>query len=126
MRINRISRSLGLLVLVGLWLEAKETFKAQVTVALSTVPGTFTVSEQGYDWTTDEGHYHSNGVTPWKDVRRWSCTGEVSGFALDIHSQTGVSEFRLRHDDLVHVVNDYFKKYASEKLDKQEGCNPES
>jgi hypothetical protein len=79
----------GGLLVSGLWGQAKQTFKADVTVALSSLPGTFTVSEQGYDWTIPNSQYHSNGVTPWKDVRRWSCNGEHYGFALTADSDDG-------------------------------------
>jgi hypothetical protein len=115
------------LLFSGLWGQApKQTFNVEVNIAMSSLPGTFTVSEQGYDWAiTGKSQYHSEGLTPWKELRHWSCNGEIYGFALTLHHQKGVSGFRFRHDDLVTVVNNYLKKYAGDKLDG-EGCNPES
>ena len=120
----------ALLSMPMLWGQSKQaetprqTFKARLTIGMGDVEVNFIVSQNGYDWNTGpKGYYHSNGVTPWRDVRKWSCTGERSGFALDIHDQTGARGFQFRHDDLVTVVNDYFKKYAGDKL---ESCNPEA
>ena len=123
MRIANVVILVGL-VAAGLWGQAKETFKTKISMGMSDFEGTFTVSTAGYSWTGTDGHYHSNGLIPWKDLRKWSCTGEVSGFALDMHHQTGANTFRFRHDDLVVIVDKYLKKYVGEKLDG--GCNPAS
>ena len=69
----------GLLMAAGLW--AKETFKAQRSMGMSSFEANFTVSETGYSWASTDGHYH-NGPLPWKDVRRWSCNGEMKVTAL--------------------------------------------
>jgi len=122
MRNANIVILVGLLTAAGLW--AKETFKAQMSMAMSSFEVNFTVSEAGYSWAGTDGHYR-NGPIPWKDVRRWSCQGENSGFALTLHHQTGVDDFRFRHDDLVTIVNNYLMKYAGDKLDAKEGCHPD-
>jgi hypothetical protein len=121
---NVVLLLVGLFAGVGLCAQTKEnkkTFKTQIYIG-GDVEGTFTVSERGYAWASTNGHYHSNGLTPWKDVRRWSCTGERDGFALVVHHQTGVNTFRFRHDDLVTIVDNYFKKYAGDRV---EACEPD-
>ena|ERR1019366_5337697 len=121
----------GLFTGVGLVGQAKkappksETFKTQRSMGMGSFEATFTVSEGGYAWISTDGHWGTNKLTPWKDVRRWSCNGEIYGFALTLHQQTGVDDFRFRHADLVTVVNNYLKKYAGDKLDPKEGCNPD-
>jgi hypothetical protein len=116
-------RSVGVVMLLGMLMgaalgaQAKETFKTQVSMGMGSFEATFTVSESGYAWASTDGHWHSSGVVPWKDVRKWSCSGEVSGFALDVHRQTGVNTFRFRHDDLVTIVENYLKKYAGDKME---------
>jgi hypothetical protein len=119
MRSSTVLVSLVLLTAAALF--AKETFKAQRSMGMGSFEATFTVSETGYSWAGTDGHYH-NGPSPWKDVRKWSCEGEVSGFALDVHNQTGVDTFRFRHDDLVTIVDKYFKKFAGDKMER---CDPE-
>lgn len=93
MRSANIVILVGLLMAAGLW--AKETFNAQMSMAMSSFEVNFTVSETGYSWAGTDGHYH-NGPIPWKDVRRWSCQGESSGFALTLHHEAGVDDFRFR------------------------------
>jgi hypothetical protein len=116
----------GLLTIpVALWCQAKESFKTRLSIGSGDVEATLTFSEKGYEWTTT-GQYHSNGLTPWSDVRTWACAGETYGFPLTLHHQTGVTIFKFRHDDLIIVVNKWLKKYAADKLDKGEGCKPES
>jgi hypothetical protein len=125
-------RNSGLLVLIGLlipavlWGQTKETFKGELSMGMGSASVTMTVSALGYEWSTADKHYSSEGLVPWKDVRRWSCGGESYGFPLTLHHQKGVTDIKFRHDDLVNIVDNYLKKYAGDKLDKQEGCRPES
>lgn len=57
--------------------QAKETFKTDVSiVSLGIMPGTFTVSAQGYEWTTDLEEIYG-ALAPWKDIRRGTHWGDA-------------------------------------------------
>jgi hypothetical protein len=103
---------------------AERTFRMKRSMGLGELEGTFTVSARGWQWSSSpDGHYHNDGV--WSDIRTWSCSGEQYGFGLTLHHQTGVDSFRFRHDDLVEIVDNYLKRFAPDKLDPKEKCNPD-
>jgi hypothetical protein len=102
------------------WGPNKETFK--VTLTTRRYEGALVVSDQGFRWILIGGIDTGTGPIPWEDIRSWSC-GRPSG--LTITTPHGGTEIGIQREDLLKVVNQYLKKYASEALDAAKGCSPE-
>jgi hypothetical protein len=124
-------RSLSVIALVGLlagvaFSAPAETLKAQKVMGVGAVEVTLTLSDKAYEWASRDGHL-ADSVT-WGDVQRWACGPNADWgllLRLHVHHMPGVEEFRFTHDDLVTIVKKYLQKYAADKMDPQEGCNPD-
>jgi hypothetical protein len=93
------------------WGADKQTF--DVRFGFRHVEATFTVAEHGFGWhqtfTSSKETFNS-----WESVTAWCSAPGTVLFRSQQHPSAGLGVYELKPEDLVAIVDGYFKKYAAD------------